>query len=299
MKKVFHDRAVSPEELVRVLRSPGLIIDDEARALQIFENISYNRFKSYLVPFMEDRSRNIYREGATLEDVYALYGFDRRFRELIFHELEKVEVSIRARMGYASANADAGYWYTNSAYFYDVREHRSLMRRISSEVHRSDNDSVIRFYEKYSNDLPPCWLALEATSMGTLSSIYELLNPGPMKSSISEYYGVAPTVFESWLEHLVYIRNTCAHHSRLWNKKLSVQAMVPQTPMRRFPPQAPDAGRHVYLTLCIIKYLQDKVKPTNTFAARLRSLIGSFRVADVSQMGFPADWTDDPFWAVR
>ena len=299
MKKVFHDRAISPEELIRILRSRGLVIDDEARALQIFENISYNRFKSYLVSFMEDRSANIYRPGATLEDVYALYGFDRRFRELIFHELEKVEVSIRARFGYASADADAGYWYTNPSYFIDEFEHKALMKRISSEVHRSDNDSIIRFYEKYSNDLPPCWLTLEATSMGTLSSIYDLMKPGEMKSSISEYYGVSATVFESWIRHLVYIRNTCAHHSRLWNKRLSVQAIVPEKPSRRFPPQNPDAGSHIYLTLCIIKYLQDKVKPANTFAARLRSLLGSFRVVDVSQMGFPADWAFDPFWAVR
>ena len=67
-----------------MLRSQGLIIADEARAELIFNNISYNRLKSYLYPFWEDRATHQFRPGVTLEDVYALYGFDRRFRELIF-----------------------------------------------------------------------------------------------------------------------------------------------------------------------------------------------------------------------
>ena len=165
-------------------------------------------------------------------------------------------------------------------------------------MHRSDNDAILRFYEKYTNALPPIWLTLEATSMGALSSLYEIMKPGEIKNRISEYYDVAAPVFISWLHHLVYIRNTCAHHSRLWNKTLTVEAIAPLNSGRYFPPQAPDASRHIYLTLCIIKYLQDKVKPANTFAARLRTLIGKFRVVDPRAMGFPDGWEDDPFWAV-
>ncbi len=295
-KTEFHGSALSFEDQIRLLRSQGLEIKDEKKALRVLQNVSYSRLKSYLVPLMEDRVTHRFRPGASMDDAYALYGFDRRLRELIFHEMEKIEISIRARMGYVSSGSDSGYWYMNPDYFRSKGEHRELMRHLISEVQRSDNDAIKRFYEKYSNPLPPCWLALEATSMGTLASIFAAMKPGILRIKIAGHYGVSDSVFCSWLHHLVYIRNMCAHHNRLWNKTLSVPALIPDTYRDIFPEQQPDAQNHVYLTLCVIKYLQNTVKPTNSFAQRLKALIHNSPVVDTALMGFPAGWEDDPFW---
>ena len=292
----FHGSALSFEDQIKLLKSQGLGIPDEKKALRVLQNVSYSRLKSYLVPFMEDRDTHRFRAGTTMDDVYALYGFDRRLRELIFHEMEKIEISIRARIAYASSGDESGYWYMNPEYFRSKGEHREIMRHLTSEVQRSDNDAIKRFYLKYSNPLPPCWLALEATSMGTLASLYAAMKPGTLRIRIAGHYGVSDNVFISWLHHLVYIRNMCAHHNRLWNKTLSVPALVPDTFRDIFPEQQPDAQNHVYLTLCVIKYLQNTVKPTNTFAQRLKNLIHNSPVVDPTLMGFPADWEDDPFW---
>jgi abortive infection bacteriophage resistance protein len=132
--------------------------------------------------------------------------------------------------------------------------------------------------------------------MGTLASLYSAMKPGELRRKIAAHYGVGDDVFTSWLHHLVYIRNMCAHHNRLWNKTLSVGALVPPRPRDRFPEQQMDAPEHVYLTLCVIKYLQNTVKPTNTFAQRLRNLIHNYPIAPPSQMGFPEGWEEDPFW---
>ena len=297
-KPLFQGAALGFDEQIDLLESQGLIIDDRQKARQILRNVSYSRLKAYMVPLMTERSPRKFREGATFNDVYTLYGFDRRLRELVFHEMEKVEISVRTRIAYATAGADGGYWYTSPEYFRSPREHRSLLDRIKGEVKRADNDAIKRFYEKYSNELPPCWMALEATSMGTLSLIYEDLRPGATKRQIADYYGLPDTVFISWLHHLVYVRNICAHHNRLWNKNLSISAVIPGSPRKCFPPQEMLRPQRVYTTLCILKYLQDTVKPTNTFAARLRTLIDNYPTVDISQMGFPDSWRDFKFWAV-
>lgn len=297
MQKIeFHGSALSFEDQIKLLKSQGLRIPDEKKAMRVLQNVSYSRLKSYLVPFMEDRVTHRFKEGTTMDDVYALYGFDRRLRELIFHEMEKIEISIRARIAYASSSDDSGYWYMNPDYFRSKGEHREIMRHLTSEVQRSDNDAIKRFYLKYSNPLPPCWLALEATSMGTLASLFAAMKPGILRIKIAGHYGVSDTVFISWLHHLVYIRNMCAHHNRLWNKTLSVPALVPDAHRGLFPEQQPDASDHVYLTLCVIKYLQNTVKPTNTFAQRLKNLIQNYPVANPALMGFPEGWEEDPFW---
>ncbi len=300
----FKDRAISFDEQIALLESQGLRIEDRAKALQILQNISYSRLKSYFVPLMEDPYSDKFKPGATFDRAYAIYGFDRRLRELIFHELEKVEISIRARFGYAMSGEEAGFWYTNPEYFSSKSHHAYILRHLTDEVRRSDNDSIQRFYRKYSNPLPPCWLALEASSMGTLSNLYDALRPGSLKDRIAAYYGLTAKTFSSWLNHLVYIRNVCAHHNRLWNKTLVTGAAVDDIP--GFPVQGRQPGdvdipgqkprQYVYTTLCVIKYLQNRVKPTNSFASRLKNLIDCYPCIDTAQMGFPAEWREAPFW---
>ena len=299
MKPEFKGYYLPIGDLIGLLRSQGLVIEDEARARNILANVSYARLKSYLIPLMEDRGSHRFRPGASFEQAYALYGFDRRLRELLFHEMEKFEISLRTHISYVTSDSDRGYWFTNPEYFKNPRAHDRLLKKILSEINRSDNDSIVRFREKYSNDFPPCWLALEATSMGTLSILYEDMRPGPVKNRISDYYGVSEETLISWIQHLVYVRNYCAHHNRLWNKHLSVPGSYPDNSRGAFAIDRGYDPRSIYATCCILKYLVNVIKPDNNFAVRLRNLIDSFTIVSTApEMGFPSGWKDDPFWRV-
>lgn len=296
-RPVFTGQSLSFADTVDMLRRQGLIVDDEKRAIHILGNVAYCRLKPYMIPFMADRATHKFKPGASFEQVYAVYGFDRRLRELIFHEMEKIEISVRTRFGYATARSENGYWFTNPRFFRNPRSHERLLKKIYNEIERSDNDAIVRFRQKYSNEFPPCWMTLEATSMGTLVTIYEQMAPGPEKSAISSYFGLDDGTFLSWLENLVYVRNYCAHHNRLWDKTLSVRGRLPATPRNYFPELTGKSLSHVYSTLCFLKYLINTVKPANTFSIRLMALIDGFPTIRVeSQMGFPENWREDPLW---
>lgn len=299
MKPLYTGKALSIEGILEMLERQGLTIEDKAAATHILHNISYSRFKAYLVPLMADRSTHRFKPGASFGQAYAYYGFDRRFRELVFHELEKVEISIRTHIAYALNGSEDGYWFTNPDHFKNKSSHRYLLEGIKREVDRSDVDAIRSFRSKYSNPFPPSWLTLEATSMGILSTIYDEMKSGPVKDRIAAYYGVDADTFNSWLKHIVYIRNICAHHGRLWNHTLTVCAKIPKSPRNLFPKVKPAMTQNVYYTLCIIKYLQNTVKPTNTFAGRLKTLIDNFPLIgekELASMGFPREWERDEFW---
>ena len=70
-------------------------------------------------------------------------------------------------------------------------------------------------------------MAVEVMSFGALSQLYHnLLRPDQI--AIAKSIGYHSSVLSSWLHTFTYTRNICAHHSRIWNRKLSIAMVVPK-----------------------------------------------------------------------
>lgn len=108
-------------------------------------------------------------------------------------------------------------------------------------------------------------------------------------------YGISDNVLESWLHSIVYVRNICAHHSRLWNKNLRIQPVAPKSTSFPFLVN-PSPTNRVYYILSIILYLLQVINPQNTFASRIKFLLMEFPQIDISAMGFPKDWETELLW---
>ena len=291
----YTDKPLSFQQQIALLKTNGLSFANEPKALHTLQQISYFRLKSYLMPLMSDKTLHTFKSGTTFEQAYTLYKFDSRLRKLIAGEMEKIEVSIRTQMAYTLSDEIDIYWFADSANFVSATKHSGLISSLQSELDRTDDDQILRFKRMYSDVFPPAWMTMEVTSFGTLSMLYKLLKPSLTKRKIANYYGVSDSVFESWLHSIVYVRNICAHHSRLWNKTLRIQPLFPRKVGGTFI-SAPVRNDRLYYVLCIIQYLLLKVNPNTTFPARLKALLAEFPNADVSAMGFPKNWEKEAIW---
>ncbi len=283
------------DEQIKHLKSKGLSFADEAKALHTLQNISYFRLKSYLRATMYDRKTQTYKSGATFEQAYELYKFDSRLRKLIIAEMEKIEVSVRAQMACVSVGNSGAFWFSDSGNFTNQQQHSDILNALKSELDRSDDDNVLSFRNNYTNAFPPAWISLEVSSFGTLSRLYKLMAPGLIKRQIAKVYGVSDSVFESWLHSLVYVRNICAHHSRLWNRQLRIRPLFPRKTAHPFF-VVPCSNTRVYYVLCIIRYLLATINPNTTFPGKLKSLLAEFPQVNVTAMGFPSSWENEPLW---
>lgn len=198
-----------------------MVFEDEPKALHLLQNISYYRLSGYWYPLLTDKQQHIFKPGSTFETAYNIYKFDSELRKLIIAEIEKIEVAVRTQTAYILSSQYGSYWFEDSSLFSNPVRHAKLLSKIDNEYSRSDEEFIKSFKSKYSNHFPPSWITMEITSFGTLSILYENLLPGKIKRSIAAYFGLADKVFASWLHSVVYVRNICAHHSRLWNKTLS------------------------------------------------------------------------------
>ena len=291
----YTDKPLDFNQQIALLKSNGLAFDDEQKALHTLQHVSYFRMKSYLMPLMDDKVLRTFKAGTSFEQAFDLYKFDSRLRKLVASELEKIEVSMRTQMAYMLAEEIDIYWFSDIANFTNSAKHTATIANLKGELDRSDDDQILRFKNTYSDPYPPAWMTMEVSSFGTLSMLFKLLKPNLTKRKIANFYGVSDSVFESWLHRIVYVRNICAHHSRLWNKTLRIQPLFPRKTARIFI-SSPVRSDRVYYVFCIIQYLLKTVNPKTSFALRLKTLLEEFPNVDIAAMGFTKDWDKEVFW---
>ena len=103
-------------------------------------------------------------------------------------------------------------------------------------------------------------------------------------------------MFASWLHTLVYVRNICAHHARLWNRTLGVRPLMPRHPRGTFIAQPTIGTQRVYFVLAIIRYWLNIIDPQNTLTLDLQQLFSMFPNVHVGALGFPQNWEQEPLW---
>lgn len=280
------------------LKERGLRIDDEGSFLDILEKKSYYRLSGYWYPLLSDKANHIFKKGARFEDAYSMYSFDRDLRQLIIKELEKVEIAVRAKMIYFFSHQFDPFWYTHAYNFKKSNIHFDTLDKIRTEFRRSDAQFIQAFRNKYSNDLPPSWTAFEVISFGAISKLFSNARPGRSKRLIADYFGLDDRTFSSWLHGFVYVRNVCAHHSRLWNRVMRIQPMIPTSPKNQWLNNISIPNDRVYYILSMIIYLLKSINDQNSMIDDFKTLLTSYPNIHVEAMGFPSKWDKEPLWSV-
>lgn len=293
---IYKASSYSLSDQINLLQKRGLTIDNIAKATHLLENLSYYRLSGYWYPFLQDKKNHKFRSNATFEKVFNLYCFDRKLRQLILSEIEKIEIALRAKMIYILSHNSNAFWFLDGKLFRNSDKHRKSLVKISNEYKRSDLIFINEFKNKYDNPYPPSWITLEILSMGTLSMLYGNLKPIRPKRDIADYFGIDKDTLSKWLHSLVYVRNICAHHSRLWNRVLGIQPIRVRKAKNEWLSNTSIANNKSYYILSIILYLLQTINPNNTFSSKLKQLFNEYPNVDLEAMGFPIDWEREFLW---
>lgn len=183
---------------------------------------------------------------------------------------------------------------------------KNSLAKLREEARRSDEQFIKSFFKKYSSPDPPSWMILEISSFGNLSHFYANLKPGKDKRIIAHYFGLDDKTFISWIHSIVYVRNICAHHSRLWNRVMSISPRIPRRPSYKWlnnlfiiDPQTGhkhQLNNRFYFVASMVTYLLNIVNPHHTFKERFKELLAKYPTVDIKAMGFTYDWEKEKFW---
>ena len=281
-----HQPPMTIDEQVENLKSIDLIVDDEAYAKKILNDISYFRLvKAYSLNL---KTKNgCYNKQTTFKEIVDLYLFNANLRQIIFPEIEKVEINVRCRLANFFAEQYGVLGYLQAENFANENYHAEFLKDINEEIGRNSKAPFVRnFRENYEGGYLPIYALVEVFSFGTLSKFYKnMLNKD--KKAIAKTFGVGYTYFESWLESISYVRNICAHYGRIYNAKLS------KTPiLYKEYTQAGIGNNRIYGVLLCLKHLLKNDTHWNLFVDNIELLFDKYERVQISTMGFPENWKE-------
>ena len=131
------------------------------------------------------------------------------------------------------------------------------IQKLKDEFKRARELFITHYKNTYkSPSMPPVWAICEIMSLGLLSRFYSNLNSKEVRKAIADTYKLEQKIIKSLLRHLAYIRNLCAHHSRIWNRKFEITVKIPKSkPLGLKDSFNSEEERKLYNTLVFIAYM--------------------------------------------
>ena len=319
----------SYEEQLNLLITRGLAVTDRPKALEYLQRIGYYRLSGYWFPFrarsglltlLDEQGRkpakpskvepialDEFLPGATFENAVNLYVFDKKLRLLTLDALERVEIALRVDISHTLGEVDR-FAYLDPALFHQefsrkldngkgVTQHHEWLGNHAQLIGRSKEDFVKHNKAKYGQPLA-IWVACEVWDFGTMSRLYAGMREQE-QDAISAKYGVLNgRKFATWLRSLNYLRNVCAHHSRLWNRNMDVQPKLPSAAEVAWVAPFEDSSHlraRCFLLLCIARHLLRVVNPNSSWPERMKAHLQDFPELghlglNLAGMGAPEDW---------
>ena len=285
-------------QIIEMLKKRGLIINDENYAIGQLKIMSYFRLANYLRPMEENKEIHKFKPNSKFENAVDLYFFDKELRALIFTAIQSLEIALRSKLIHHFSINYGAFWILDRSLFTDNKIFNDCSIRVQQELYRSKEDFIQDHFNKYSYPIiPPVWKTLEVVSFGTLSRIFCNLSDNSIKKKIAREFNLPQhKILESWCKCAVTLRNNLAHHSRTWNRIYPIQPQLPHTLKGNWIDTAKVANNRLYAQLCSLAYLQNATHPSNDFKQRLKSLLKLHQNVDVTAMGFPENWENEPLW---
>ncbi len=289
---------ISIPDQVEKLKERGLKFENELKAQHYLSNISYYRLRAYTYPFQDNEKDNqLFNTDISFEQIIELYVFDRKLRLLIFDSIEKIEIALRTQIIHHFALSYGSHWHLRPELYRDAMRFANHINSLQKEVDRSNETFISHYKSTYTLPTePPCWMSLEVSSMGLLSKIFQNLKKGPEKNAVTLHFGLNDiSIIENWILCLSTLRNICAHHGRVWNRRL-IKVKLPTNPTHPFLKNKTIYTNKLYAILSCIEYVLKIISPNNTFSERLKELMKTCPLAQKKEMGFPENWLEEQLW---
>lgn len=287
-------------DLIDGWSSQGLRIDNKTLALHQVKTIGYHRLNRYARFFRDPQGA--FKRGLAYEDLWAVYVFDRRLRLLSLDAIESIEIAVRTTMSDVLCLHHGPHWFMDASLFkeksYASEFQNHIEKAIRKDCPKYQSYEVMQYYNKYTSPhLPPSWVVMEHLSMGEWCKALPMLNRIEQKAIASEF-GLPSNLMTSWISSLALLRNVCAHHGMVWNRRNTRRPAL-QKKRSSFCPDFSKNSDSYYASACIMQYFLKHIASPSSWSSQLKELFDEYPLLFINDLCFPQHWSKDTFWYIR
>ncbi len=296
------------DEQIEILRNRGLVINDVEKAESLLLSENYFFINGYRHIFLKNHKDSNFIKGTTFEELYAVFQFDRNFRNILFKNLLIVEnnlksiISYRLSKKYGIKEKD---YLKPSNFSLDskkIRQVNDVLNKIKRQIkiNGRQHSATLHYLSNYG--YVPLWILVKLLSFGMINEFYSILKPED-KLSIAQYYNLDVETLGIYIGLLSNYRNLCAHEDIVYEHR--TQKTIPDTKYHRLLdiPMMNDEyiyGKNdMFSVVIMLKQVLNKNDFTdfvNEVNYELSLLDGRVNVIPQSKildrMGFPSNWED-------
>lgn len=219
-KKIFK----TLDEQVEILKNKGLVIDNVDYAKEILLRENYFFLNGYRHLFMKSSDNSMYIPGTKIEELYSLFLFDRKIRNIFFKNILIVENNVKSIISY-QLSKKYGYKekdYLNPNNFVNNGAKRKQVSDLISKMKRQIKTNAVQHAatQHYVNNYGyiPLWVLVKVLSFGIVSELFSVLKKED-QYEIVDLYDLDIDVFSNYLVILSNYRNLCAHEDIMFDNR--------------------------------------------------------------------------------
>lgn len=296
------------DEQIEILKNRGLVINDIEKTKGLLLRENYFFINGYRHIFMKMHKESLFIEGTTFEEMYAVFQFDRNFRNILFKNLLIVENNLKSIISY---NLSRKYGIKEKDYLKasnfsqdikKIRQVNDVLNKIKRQIKLNGRQHSATLHYLSNYGYVPLWILVKLLSFGMINELYSILKPDD-KLSVAEYYNIDVETLGTYIGLLSNYRNLCAHEDIVYEHR--TQKEIPDTKyhMELDVPMTNDEyiyGKNdIFAVVIMLKYMltkNDFIDFVNEVSYELSLLDGRINTIPQSKildrMGFPLNWEE-------
>lgn len=218
------------DEQIEILKSKGLIIDDIEEAKEILFRENYFFVSGYRHLFMRSLKETRFIDGTTFDELYAMFLFDRKIRNIMFKYLLMIENNVKSIISYTLSKK---YGFKEKDYLdpknftqdsLKVRQVHDVLNKMKRQIRVNGKQHAATMHYLSNYGYIPMWILVKVLSFGIVSELYCILKIEDQQT-IADFYELDIESLTIYLALLSNFRNLCAHEDILYDHR--TQRVIP------------------------------------------------------------------------
>lgn len=204
------------DEQLEILKSRGLIVEDESIAKEFLLYNNYYRISGYSLTL---REKDIFHELTTFKNIMDIYNFDYEFRHIILKYIEKIEVKFKSIYAYEFTKIYGSTGYLNISNFTNEEIYKKIINKSNDLKNKLINDE--KYLQHFINRDMPLWAYVDLFTIADISILYSISLKEVQKNIANNfklYANKAPQILKKFMHSMTIIRNLCAHGCRIYDR---------------------------------------------------------------------------------